>query len=1042
MSCAQGSERAPGSTTRATTNPTARALLARIEAVPAIGALVRSRAELGHDATLLHPSELAVRLPLVSDAAMHVARAGQEGVFVDVRAADAAPISGAIEDRSIAFAETHADVDSLYFAAGDRAEEIRVLKRPVASLLMPYRVELGPALSELRVIENRVYAFDARGVALLRTERAFAVDAKGLRRDLAVVVQREGEHTFSLTYSLDAKGLEAPVVVDPAWTSTASMAASRQHFSATAHTGTYPVMVAGGIDATSAALSSGEVYLPSSNAWIPTSGGMSTGRWYHRGVTLPSNKLLVSGGNSPAGGTLSTTDIYDPTTNNWSAGPSMAVPEVAHTMTVLPTGKVLVNGANAYVYDGIGWTAAGTHSSDRYYAGAVLLKSGKVLVAGGMNGVPFGSYLSSAELYDPGTNSWSATGSLNIARRNFGSLALLPSGDVLIAGGQSPTGFEKTVERYSVSAGTWTTVASMSIVRASHSTTVLSSGRILVAGGSDVGGADPLYSSAEIFNPTTSTWTAAGAMVFQRENQGAVVLPGIDKVMIAGGAGKSSTLATTEVFTPQALGGTCVQSGECTSGFCTDGRCCEKATCGAGSTCNGSATPGTCKKINGQTCTASTECANGQCVDGVCCASSCAGQCQACDVPGSLGACVPVPSGGAPRGARSACPGTGACRATCDGSTTTSCKSFPGAATSCSAASCSDATHAKSASGCDGAGACVTPLVTDCGKYACVTASASCKTSCTSAADCAPGYGCASGACQKGATGSTCTAATECASGFCVEGICCGASACPSSFHCNVPGKLGECSKPNGGKCSTADECGSGQCVDGVCCNSACGGQCEACDVAGSEGTCSAVTGAPRGMRAACVGSGVCGGTCDGVVHDACTFPSAAKSCGEASCTAGVETLAASCDGAGGCAAATTHKCEPFNCGATACKSACAADADCATGKCDLASAKCVSGAQCDGDHTIANIDGTTNDCAPLKCAGSSCLAGCSTSTDCVAGYICDTASSRCVATAADTGSDGGCTTSPGGRSPFTALFVLAGVAVAVSLRRRRQAGA
>ena len=63
---------------------------------------------------------------------------------------------------------------------------------------------------------------------------------------------------------------------------------------------------------------------------------------------------------------------------------------------------------------------------------ATLLPNGKVLVAGGCG---IGSHsLSSAELYDPATGSWSGTGSLGTARSEH-TATLLPNGKVLVAGG-------------------------------------------------------------------------------------------------------------------------------------------------------------------------------------------------------------------------------------------------------------------------------------------------------------------------------------------------------------------------------------------------------------------------------------------------------------------------------------------------------------------------------------------------------------------------------------------------------------------------------
>jgi N-acetylneuraminic acid mutarotase len=285
-------------------------------------------------------------------------------------------------------------------------------------------------------------------------------------------------------------------------------------------------------------------------------GSMTSARAYHMATLLPDGKVLVTGGydgtNNPSTWSFATAELYDPAAGTWTATGSMADRRESHTATLLSNGKVLVAGGKRFVYDLAGaelydpasgtWTPTGSMNVKRSSHTAALLPNGKVLVVGGsqeFNGTIYS--LAQAELYDPATGTWSLTGSL--AEDRYGhTTTLLSSGKVLVAGGYR-RGYNTlaSAELFDPATGTWTPTGHLVTARSDHTATLLPDGKVLVAAG--INGAN----KAELYDPASGTWTATADLTTARANHTAQLLP-TGKVLVAGGFNGNGSLASAEVY--------------------------------------------------------------------------------------------------------------------------------------------------------------------------------------------------------------------------------------------------------------------------------------------------------------------------------------------------------------------------------------------------------------------------------------------------------------------------------------------------------------
>ncbi len=145
---------------------------------------------------------------------------------------------------------------------------------------------------------------------------------------------------------------------------------------------------------------------------------------------------------------------------------------------------------------------------------------------------------------------WTPSVYMTVARADHTS-TLLPSGKVLVAGGVGTSSTRPTVARlYDPTAGGWTPSGQLATGRYGHTATLLPSGKVLVAGGYD--GTNTL-SSAELYDPAAGTWTPTGALLTARAWHTATLLPS-GKVLVAAGQGASysDALVSAELYDPGA----------------------------------------------------------------------------------------------------------------------------------------------------------------------------------------------------------------------------------------------------------------------------------------------------------------------------------------------------------------------------------------------------------------------------------------------------------------------------------------------------------
>ena len=220
-------------------------------------------------------------------------------------------------------------------------------------------------------------------------------------------------------------------------------------------------------------LNTGGRYNPATDSWMATSGtNAPTGRDFHTAVWTGSEMIVWGGYNYPACD-LNSGGRYNPTADSWTPTNTVNAPLARESHTAVWTGSEMIV-----------WGGSGCCSSCN---------------------------LNSGGRYDPLTDTWAATNTINAPEARWYHTAEWTGSEMVVWGGTNLTIYLNTGGRYNPSADSWTATGVPNDVLGRVAHTALWTGSEMMVWG----GVDSTFNDCNTggrYNPTADSWTATSTL--------------------------------------------------------------------------------------------------------------------------------------------------------------------------------------------------------------------------------------------------------------------------------------------------------------------------------------------------------------------------------------------------------------------------------------------------------------------------------------------------------------------------------------------------